>query len=114
MWACFRTVPAAVPSSSAASSEGRRDRVRALRVEDQLDRRYELSMDEYENLLTNSQAVKFGTRNVVLDTDFLPQARLAHGTNTLFLTEIREFQRLYDRVPSARTPSLVMEEVGAV
>jgi polyketide biosynthesis 3-hydroxy-3-methylglutaryl-CoA synthase-like enzyme PksG len=39
--------------------------------------------------------VKFGTRNVVLDTDFVPQARRAQGGQTLFLTEIREFQRQY-------------------
>src|SRR5207244_6947680 len=50
-------------------------RVRALGIKDQLDKRYELSMEEYESLLASSKAVKFGTRNVVLDTDFIPQAR---------------------------------------
>jgi polyketide biosynthesis 3-hydroxy-3-methylglutaryl-CoA synthase-like enzyme PksG len=75
------------------------DRVRALRIKEQLDRRYELSMPEYDSLLVTNNAVKFGTRNVVLETDFIPQARSAQGKETLFLTEIREFQRHYDRLP---------------
>jgi len=74
------------------------DRVRALRISEQLDKRYELSMDEYDHLLRSSHAVKFGTRNVVLDTAFIPRARRAQGSETLFLTEIREFQRQYDRL----------------
>ncbi len=74
------------------------ERVRALRIKDQLDKRYELSMDEYEKLLVGSNVVKFGTRNVVLDADFIPQARSAQGNGTLFLKEIKEFQRRYDRI----------------
>ena len=74
------------------------ERVRALGIKDQVDKRYELSMDEYDSLLVNNNAVKFGTRNVVLDTDFIPQARSAQGKETFFLTEIKEFQRQYDRI----------------
>lgn len=74
------------------------ERVRALRIKEQLDKRYELSMKEYDNLLVSSSAVKFGTRNVVLNTDFIPQARSAQGKETLFLTEIKEFQRRYERI----------------
>jgi polyketide biosynthesis 3-hydroxy-3-methylglutaryl-CoA synthase-like enzyme PksG len=74
------------------------ERVRALRIKEQLDKRYELSMEEYDRLLANSNAVKFGTRNVVLDTDFIPAARDAQGKETMFLTEIRGFQRQYDRI----------------
>ncbi|HKO55118.1 MAG TPA: hydroxymethylglutaryl-CoA synthase, partial [Thermoanaerobaculia bacterium] len=74
------------------------ERVRALGIRKQLDRRYELPMDEYDRLLVGSSAVKFGTRNVVLDTDFLPQARSAQGNETLFLTAIKDFERRYDRV----------------
>jgi polyketide biosynthesis 3-hydroxy-3-methylglutaryl-CoA synthase-like enzyme PksG len=83
--------------SGVATKEGQ-DRVRAMRIKEQLDKRYELSMDEYDRLLVGSNAVKFGTRNVVLDTEFIPQARSAQGKETLFLTSIREFQRQYDRV----------------
>ncbi|PYP87646.1 MAG: 3-hydroxy-3-methylglutaryl-ACP synthase [Candidatus Angelobacter sp. Gp1-AA117] len=74
------------------------NRVRALRIQQQLDKRYELSMQEYESLLKNNHAVKFGTRNVTLDTDFIVQARSAQGTDTFFLTQIKEFQRQYGRV----------------
>jgi polyketide biosynthesis 3-hydroxy-3-methylglutaryl-CoA synthase-like enzyme PksG len=74
------------------------ERVRALRIKDQLDRRYELSMEEYDELLLSNNAVKFGTRNVVLNTDFLPQARSAQGQETLFLKEIKEFQRRYETI----------------
>jgi polyketide biosynthesis 3-hydroxy-3-methylglutaryl-CoA synthase-like enzyme PksG len=74
------------------------ERVRAFRIEDQLDKRYELSMAEYDDLLVSSNAVKFGTRNAVLDTDFVPQARTALGRETLFLKEIKEFHRKYEWV----------------
>lgn len=71
------------------------ERVRARRFNEQLARRYELTMEEYDDLLVSSNAVKFGTRNVVVNTDFLPQARKAQGKDTLFLTEIREYHRQY-------------------
>lgn len=74
------------------------ERVRALRINDQLSRRYELSVEEYDSLLASNTAVKFGTRNVVLDAGFIPQARIAQGKDTLFLTSIKEFARQYDRV----------------
>lgn len=74
-------------------------RVRALRIGDQLDRRYELSMEEYDRLLVGSHAVKFGTRDVALDTDFIPQARKAQGPDTLFLTGIEAYHRKYARIP---------------
>jgi polyketide biosynthesis 3-hydroxy-3-methylglutaryl-CoA synthase-like enzyme PksG len=89
------------------------ERVRALRIKNQLDRRYELSMEEYDRLLIGSNAVKFGTRNVVLDTAFLPQARSAQGNGTLFLTKIKEFQRQYDRVVETRGPFGLIDNAGA-
>lgn len=80
--------------SGVVRKEGQ-DRLRALKIKDHLDRRHELSMEEYDHLLINSNAVKFGTRNVVLDTDFIPQARKSQGKETLFLKEIKEFHREY-------------------
>jgi len=74
------------------------ERVRSLGIKNQLDRRYELSMEEYDDLLVSNNAVKFGTRNVVLDTGFIPHARSAQGNETLFLTEIKEFHRQYERI----------------
>lgn len=83
--------------SGVVRQEGQ-DRLRALKIKEQLDKRYEMSIDEYEQLLRNSTSVKFGTRNHVLDTDFIPQARKAQGKETLFLKEIKEFHRKYEWV----------------
>jgi len=83
--------------SGVVTREGQ-ERVRALRIKEQLDSRYELSMDEYDSLLRSNSAVKFGTRNVVLDTEFIPQARHAQGKETWFLTEIKEFKRHYSPI----------------
>ncbi len=81
--------------SGVVRNEGQQ-RLRALKIKEQLDRRYELSMDEYEELLVGSNAVKFGTRNAKLDLDFIPQARKTLGRPTLFLTAIKEFHRSYE------------------
>ncbi|MDR3059664.1 MAG: hydroxymethylglutaryl-CoA synthase family protein [Prevotella sp.] len=70
--------------------------LRALKIKEQLDERYELSMDEYDNLLLGNSAIKFGTRNVVLDSSLIPQSRSAHKKPTLFLKEIKEFYREYE------------------
>jgi polyketide biosynthesis 3-hydroxy-3-methylglutaryl-CoA synthase-like enzyme PksG len=70
-------------------------RVRALRIGDQLNRRYELSMEEYERLLERSATLRFGTRNVTVDSQFIPGARRVHGAGVFFLTEIKEFHRQY-------------------
>jgi polyketide biosynthesis 3-hydroxy-3-methylglutaryl-CoA synthase-like enzyme PksG len=83
--------------SGIVTKEGQ-ERVRALRIKYQLDKRCELSMEEYDRLLVSNNAVKFGTRNVILDTNFIPKARNAQGKETLFLTGIKEFQRQYDRI----------------
>ena len=83
--------------SGVVDKEGQ-ERVRAQGINDQLDRRYELSMAEYDDLLVNSNAVKFGTRNVTLDSGFIPPARSAHGRPILFLKEIKEFHREYEFV----------------
>jgi polyketide biosynthesis 3-hydroxy-3-methylglutaryl-CoA synthase-like enzyme PksG len=83
--------------SGVATKEGQ-ERIRAMGIKEHLDRRYELSMDEYDDLLVGSNAVKFGTRNVVLDSKFIPKARTAHGRPTLFLKEIKEYGRKYEWV----------------
>ncbi|MGD0096264.1 MAG: hydroxymethylglutaryl-CoA synthase family protein [Terracidiphilus sp.] len=83
---------------SGVAAKDAQERLRALRITQQLDRRYELSMEEYDSLLVNSNTVKFGVRNVVLDTGFIPQATSVHGQNTLFLRGINEFQRQYDKI----------------
>jgi polyketide biosynthesis 3-hydroxy-3-methylglutaryl-CoA synthase-like enzyme PksG len=74
------------------------NRLKALKIKEQLDNRHELTMEEYDNLLVGSNVLKFGARNVVLDTTFIPQARRAQGKPTLFLKEIKEFHREYEWV----------------
>jgi polyketide biosynthesis 3-hydroxy-3-methylglutaryl-CoA synthase-like enzyme PksG len=83
--------------SGVVSSDGQA-RVRALDIARQLDNRYKLSMADYDSLLVSSSVIKFGTRNVVLDSGVVADARRVHGRGTLFLTEIKEFQRHYDRI----------------
>ncbi len=83
--------------SGVVTAEGQQ-RLRAQRIKDRLDKRVELDMSEYDNLLVGSNAVKFGTRNVVLDTDFISRARKTIGQDVLFLKEIKEFHRIYEWV----------------
>lgn len=65
-------------------------------IRQQLDERYALSMDEYNKLLAHSDIVKFGTRNVKLDLDFIPEAvKPGAGGPRLYLDEIKEFHRTY-------------------
>ena len=67
--------------------------------EKHLNQRYKLNMNEYYKLLLGNSAVKFGTRNVKLDWDFLAQARENQsGIKHLYLKEIKEFHREYEWV----------------
>ena len=72
------------------------ERQRRFMIEEQLNNRYQLSMDEYDNLLRGSSAVKFGTRNVKPDFELIPGVLAScQGKERLFLEEIREFHREY-------------------
>ena len=65
-----------------------------------LDERYRLSIDEYESILHNSVSVRFGVRNIELDTDFVGGALTsARGKGRLYLRRIREFHRQYEWLP---------------
>ena len=81
---------------SGIASQDSQQQLRAMKINEQLGKRYELTMEEYDNLLVDSNQLKFGTRNVALDTSFLPQARHAHGKEVLFLKGIKEFHREYE------------------
>jgi polyketide biosynthesis 3-hydroxy-3-methylglutaryl-CoA synthase-like enzyme PksG len=78
--------------SGVATAQGQQ-RLNSMNLDAQLNRRYSLSLDDYDALLTGSHAVKFGVRNVTLDWDFLPQAR---QPGFLYLQAIREFHREYE------------------
>ncbi|MBM0104582.1 hydroxymethylglutaryl-CoA synthase family protein [Steroidobacter sp. S1-65] len=81
--------------SGVVRAEGQQ-RLRAMRIKQHLDRRTELTLDEYDRLLVGNNAVKLGTRNVELDTSFISRARSALGKPVLFLKQIKEFHREYE------------------
>lgn len=83
--------------SGVVTQEGQR-RMQAQNIADQLNSRHELSMEEYENILSGSNAVKFGTRNVKLDSSFIRQARAIQKKEVLFLKEIKNYHREYEWV----------------
>jgi polyketide biosynthesis 3-hydroxy-3-methylglutaryl-CoA synthase-like enzyme PksG len=83
--------------SGVATKQGQ-EHLNKLKINEQLNNRYELSMDEYESILVGSDGVKFGTRNSVLDSDFISGARTALGKETLFLKEIKDYHRVYEWV----------------
>jgi polyketide biosynthesis 3-hydroxy-3-methylglutaryl-CoA synthase-like enzyme PksG len=71
--------------------------IRQQRIGQHLDSRHKLSMEEYDSILFGSGAVRFGTRNVVLDKNFVAGARKnSPGGKKLYLREIREFHREYE------------------
>ncbi len=56
-------------------------------------------MEQYEAILRGTGAVRFGTRDTVLDTALVPEARaVPQGTRRLFLKEIKEYHREYEWV----------------
>ncbi len=75
------------------------DRLKKMNISARLEKRYALSLAEYEEMLTKSSSVRFGTRNVELDLRMFPGARESmHGRKQLVLKEIKEFHRLYQWV----------------
>lgn len=81
--------------SGVVTPEGQAE-VRRMGVGERLDARYRLSIDEYEQVLRRGDAVRFGTRNAVLDAGFIPGARRSQPGPTLFLREISEYHREYE------------------
>ncbi|MDO8225082.1 polyketide biosynthesis 3-hydroxy-3-methylglutaryl-ACP synthase PksG [Bacillus cabrialesii] len=72
------------------------ERQRSFGIEKHLDRRYQLSMDEYEQLFKGSGMVRFGTRNVKLDVEMIPGImQFTQEKPRLILEEISEFHRKY-------------------
>ncbi len=83
--------------SGVATNEGK-ERIRAQKISQRLDSRYELSMEQYDRLLEKSGELKFGTRNIEADWNFIPQAVERLPAPTLFLKRIREYHREYEWV----------------
>lgn len=83
---------------SGVSTEDSQERLHEQEIENRLDRRHELTMSEYDQLLEKSREMRFGTRDTVPDTGFIPEARTTLGQPTLFLKQINEFHREYEWV----------------
>jgi polyketide biosynthesis 3-hydroxy-3-methylglutaryl-CoA synthase-like enzyme PksG len=90
--------------SGVASASGQK-KLASMLIARQLDTRHGLTMDEYETILNGSHAVKFGTRNVLLDLNLIPTVLdsiksnvVATGRKRIFLKEIKEFYRNYEWV----------------
>jgi polyketide biosynthesis 3-hydroxy-3-methylglutaryl-CoA synthase-like enzyme PksG len=82
--------------SGVVTKEGA-EKLRRMNIAAQLDRRYPLTLTEYDDLLTNSSSVRFGTRNVRLDPDIVHGARASwQAKERLVLKEIKEFHRVYE------------------
>lgn len=81
--------------SGVASLESQ-ERMRAMRIGERLDRRFMLSLSQYDELLERSRKLKFGIRNLVTDADFVPEARTTLSAPTLLLKQIKEFHREYE------------------
>lgn len=72
------------------------NRLRAMKLADALDKRYRLSMDEYELLLSGKQVVRFGTRDARLDRQVIPGAWAAQqGQRRLVLDDVAGYHRNY-------------------
>ncbi|KAB7619601.1 hydroxymethylglutaryl-CoA synthase family protein [Alkalilimnicola sp. S0819] len=81
--------------SGVADAQGQA-RLRAMDIDGALDQRYPLSMDEYETLLRGGHAVRFGTRDAVLDQQLIPGAWAAYQTGgRLVLDSIEGYHRNY-------------------
>jgi polyketide biosynthesis 3-hydroxy-3-methylglutaryl-CoA synthase-like enzyme PksG len=88
--------------SGVATEEGQR-RLRAMNIDVALDRRYRLSIDEYETLLLGNSAVRIGTRDVKLDHGIIGGAwdalqagqSQAGAQQRLVLNEIAGYHRKY-------------------
>ncbi len=72
-------------------------RIRSLGLKNQFDRRYALSIEEYETVLRESGAVRFGTRNAKPHSGSIAEAvKGISAEPRLYLKEIREFHREYE------------------
>ena len=68
-------------------------------ISTELGKRHSLNIEEYEQLLVNSNAVSFGTRNVTLDYQIFPKVwQYIEGKGRLVLKTIKEFHREYEWV----------------
>lgn len=77
-------------------------KIHNMYLDQHLKNRHQLDMKNYDELLEKNSMVRFGTRNVKLDLDFLSLIQrstataLAKKCKRIFLTEINNFHRHYE------------------
>lgn len=73
-----------------------KEKLGKMNIVKHLESRLELSMSQYDYLLSGNGAVAFGTRNVDLDLNIIPEVRrVLEGSNKLVLKRIHEYHREY-------------------
>ncbi|HVI46507.1 MAG TPA: hydroxymethylglutaryl-CoA synthase family protein [Chitinophaga sp.] len=82
--------------SGMVTGEGQKQQQR-LRIREQLDRRYRMSVADYERIVVNNTNLRFGMRDVTPDFHLIPEAwDKMNNTPQLYLKEIRDFHRKYE------------------
>lgn len=72
------------------------DALRSMQVSARLNRRYKMSMTEYEKLLTDSSLLRFGTRNTEINlTPYFKALDAVSDQAVLVLSKVNEFHREY-------------------
>ncbi len=70
--------------------------LKEMRIAEKLDRRYRLSIEEYEMLLSGKSVVRFGTKDAELDHQIIPSAWPVSGNGDLLvLDNLVNYQRNY-------------------
>lgn len=81
--------------SGVVTSQGQ-ELVKKMNIMKHLESRYELNIEQYESLLQGNNAVCFGTRNVKVDKEMIPEVLPKDSDRKiLILDEIREYHRNY-------------------
>ncbi len=72
-------------------------RVKSMKIDENLDARYKLNMDEYDDFLKGSNQVLFGTKNYKFSGQYDAIVNESHhrDKNTLILDEVKNYERLY-------------------
>lgn len=73
--------------------------IASLAIEEHLDERVVLSMEEYESTFGINSEIKFGTRDVKIDTSLYPKPfSKVKGKKKLIFSEIKNYHRIYEWV----------------
>jgi polyketide biosynthesis 3-hydroxy-3-methylglutaryl-CoA synthase-like enzyme PksG len=81
--------------SGVVQEEGRRN-LGQFGISSHLDGRYLLSMSEYDQLMIDSRPVRFGVRDLTLDTSDPLIAATRGRTPRLYLSQVRSYHRKYE------------------